>query len=451
MNYMKKLLIVCMALCLVFSACGNCNKANGTDKVAYSRNAVIYEVNIRQYTPQGTFSAFAEHLPYLKELGVDILWLMPIFPISELNRKGELGSYYAVSDYKAVNPEFGNMDDFKALVKQAHSLGMRVILDWVANHTGCDHEWVVKNPAWYEYDTLGQFVSPMDWTDTYSLNYNNMDMQAAMIDALEFWVKEADIDGYRCDVASMVPTQFWDEVRISLDKIKPVFMLAESSEPDLTVKAFDMVYNWPAMFLFDDLVIKYKKVSAIAELIASQQRKFPKDAYFMNHITNHDRNSWDGTEYERLGNGVEAFAALTYVMPGMPLIYTGQEVGLRDRIPFFTKYNGYTQEKNDTYKFYQHLNKLKHEQPALLAGSIGGDWQVYKTTAPNQVLFCARELSGKEVLYMANLTDQPAFFEIEDEVPGGQFVEWFGGNITGFEKGMSLTLDPWQYGIFVRQ
>lgn len=440
-----------MALCLVFSACSNCNKAHGTKKVEYSRNAVIYEVNIRQYTPQGTFNAFANHLPYLKELGVDILWLMPIFPISELNRKGELGSYYAVRDYKAVNPEFGTMEDFKALVQQAHQLGMYVILDWVANHTGCDHNWLAQNPSWYEYDTLGQLVSPMDWTDTYSLNYDNKDMQSAMIDALEFWVKEADIDGYRCDVASMVPTDFWNQVRSSLDDIKPVFMLAESSESDLTVQAFDMVYNWPALFLFDEVVSGKKKVSDIAEVISSQQRKFPKDAYFMNHITNHDRNTWDGTEFERLGNGVEAFAALTYVMPGMPLIYTGQEVGLRDRIPFFTKYQGYTQEKNDTYQFYVKLNELKHRQPALLAGQLGGTWKVYRTSAPNQVLVCGRELSGQEVLYIANLSDNKAFFEIKDNMPAGQFVEWFGGNITGFEKGQSLTLEAWQYGVFVRE
>lgn len=439
-----------MAL-LTLTACNDCNDKKGTEKVEYSRKAVIYEVNIRQYTAEGTFNAFAAHLPYLKDLGVDILWLMPIHPISELNRKGELGSYYAVQDYKAVNKEFGTMDDFKSLVSEAHRLGMHVIIDWVANHTGCDHAWVEQHPTWYEYDALGNIVSPMDWTDTYSLNYDNKEMQAAMIDAMKFWVRECDIDGYRCDVASMVPTDFWDEARASLDRIKPVFMLAESSEPDLTLCAFDMVYNWPALFLFDEVVKGKKNAKDVADLITTQQRKFPKDTYFMNHITNHDRNTWDGTEFERLGNGVEAFAALCYVLPGMPLIYTGQEVGLRDRLPFFTKYAGYAQEKNDTYQFYAKLNELKHTQPALLAGMAGGKWEVYTTNQPKQVLFCGRELSGKEVVYIANLSDEKVFFDITAKVPRGVFVEWFSGTVMSFEETASMTLNPWQFGVFVRQ
>lgn len=448
---MKKLLLALSALMLAFTSCDDCNSATGTDKVEYSRNAVLYEVNIRQYTPEGTFNAFAAHLPYLKELGVDIIWLMPIHPISELNRKGELGSYYAVQDYTAVNPEFGTLDDFKSLVKQTHDLGMYIIIDWVANHTGCDHAWVTENPAWYEYDSLGKYVSPMDWTDTYSLNYESKEMQAAMIDAMKYWVKEVGIDGYRCDVASMVPTDFWEEVRRELDDVKPVFMLAESSESDLTVCAFDMVYNWPAMFVFEEVVKGKKEADDLAELISSQQRKFPHDTYFMNHVTNHDRNTWDGTEFERLGAGVDAFVALTYVMPGMPMLYTGQEVGLKDRIPFFTKYSGYQQEKNNTYYYYVRLNELKHSQPALLAGEAGGKWTVYETTNNDAVLFCGRELSGKEVLYIGNLSDEKVFFDVKTAVPGGEFVEWLTGTEINITDSMSFTLDPWQYGIYVRK
>ncbi len=448
---MKKLLLALSALMLAFTACDDCNSATGTEKVDYSRNAVLYEVNIRQFTPEGTFNAFANHLPYLKALGVDIIWLMPIHPISELNRKGELGSYYAVQDYKAVNPEFGTLDDFKALVKQAHNLGMRIIIDWVANHTGCDHAWVSEHPTWFEYDGLGKLMSPLDWTDTYSLNYENKDMQNAMIDAMKYWVEEVGIDGYRCDVASMVPTDFWVKVRQELDAIKPVFMLAESSESDLTVCAFDMLYNWPAMFTFEEVVKGKKTVKDLADLITLQQRKYPIDTYFMNHITNHDRNSWDGTEFERLGAGVEAFAALTYVMPGMPMLYTGQEVGLKDRIPFFTKYAGYQQEKNNTYYYYVRLNELKHSQPALLAGEAGGKWTVYETTNNDAVLFCGRELSGKEVLYIGNLSDEKVFFDVKTAVPGGEFVEWLTGTEINITDSMSFTLDPWQYGIYVRK
>jgi glycosidase len=448
---MKKIGILMMALLGLFTSCNDCSSANGTDKVEYSRNAVLYEVNIRQYTPEGTFNAFAAHLPYLKELGVDIIWLMPIHPISELNRKGELGSYYAVQDYTAVNPEFGTMDDFKALVKQTHDLGMHIIIDWVANHTGCDHAWVTDHPSWYDYDTYGQLVSPMDWTDTYSLNYDNKDMQKAMIDAMKFWVEEVGIDGYRCDVASMVPTDFWSDVRQELDEIKPVFMLAESSEPDLTLCAFDMVYNWPAMFLFEEVVKGKKTADKLADLITNQQRKFPHDTYFMNHVTNHDRNTWDGTEFERLGAGVEAFVALTYVMPGMPLIYTGQEVGLQDRIPFFTKYGGYSQEKNNVYQFYAGLNQLKHEQPALKAGSEGGKWKVYSTTANDKVLFCGRELKGKDVLYLANLSNEEVVIDITDSFPDGEYIDHFTGAVGVWKKGMSMLISPWQYCILIRK
>ena len=435
----------------VLTACTGGNHVSEVEKPAYTRNAVLYEVNVRQYTPEGTFNAFAAHLPYLKELGVDIVWIMPIHPISELNRKGELGSYYAVQDYKAVNPEFGTMDDFKALVNKAHALGMYVIIDWVANHTGCDHAWVTEHPTWYEYDNLGKLVSPMDWTDTYSLNYDNREMQLAMIDAMKYWVKEVGIDGYRCDVASMVPTEFWAEVRQELDAIKPVFMLAESSEADLTVNAFDMVYNWPAMFKFEKVVKGEKNARDIAQLISMQQRKFPQDTYFMNHITNHDRNTWDGTEFERLGAATEAFAALTYVMPGMPMLYTGQEVGLRDRIPFFTRYGGYKQEVNDTYTFYARLNSLKHKEPALQAGVAGGEWEVYTTTADEQVLFCGRALSGNDVLYIANLSGEKAVFDITGDVPAGEFTEYVSRNVIDFSQTKSLVLEPWQYGIYVRK
>ncbi len=448
---MKKLIVILGTLVGLCTSCGVTKQVDAVSKVDYSRNAVLYEVNVRQYTPEGTFNAFAEKLPYLKELGVDIVWLMPIHPISEKNRKGELGSYYAVQDYKAVNPEFGNMDDFKALVNKAHELGMRVIIDWVANHTGCDHAWVTDHPSWYDYDEYGQLVSPMDWTDTYSLNYDSKEMRAAMIDAMKFWVAEIGIDGYRCDVASMVPTDFWEEVRKELDLIKPVFMLAESSELDLTARAFDMVYNWPAMFVFEDVVKGKKNASDLAALISMQVQKYPADTYFMNHVTNHDRNTWDGTEFERLGAGLDAFVALTYVMPGMPLIYTGQEVGLKDRIPFFTKYGGYQQENNEYFAQYARLNNLKHTQPALLAGQKGGEWKVYETTANDKVLFCGRELSGKEVLYIANLSNEKVFFDVKAQLPQGDFVEYFTGNKLNLSESGSYTLNPWQYGIYIRK
>lgn len=206
------------------------------------KNAVIYEVNVRQYTPEGTFNAFTEHLPRLKTLGVDILWFMPVNPIGVKNRKGPLGSYYSVKDYTAVNPEFGTMEDFRRLVEQVHEQGMYAIIDWVPNHTAWDHRWTKEHPDWYKQDEKGEFVSPFDWTDVIQLDYDNEEMRQEMIEEMIFWIRESDIDGYRCDVAHMVPVDFWDEARKELDKVKPVFMLAESDQYFLHKNAFDMTY-----------------------------------------------------------------------------------------------------------------------------------------------------------------------------------------------------------------
>ena len=263
----------------------------------WSENAVIYEVNLRQYTPEGTVGAFARHLPRLKELGADILWFMPVHPISEKERKGTLGSYYAVADYKAFNPEFGTMDDFKAMVSKAHEMGFKVIIDWVPNHTGCDNRWVAEHPDWYVHDEDGELVSPYDWTDVYKLDYTNSEMRKAMSDAMAFWLREADIDGFRCDVAGEVPTDFWDDTRKQLETVKPdIFMLAEASKPELQKNAFDMGYNWPMKDLFNaiaatsgqntyrrpdssSVIYPEKHAIDIDTLLAKQSIEYPAGTY----------------------------------------------------------------------------------------------------------------------------------------------------------------------------
>ena len=198
----------------------------------WSRQAVIYEVNVRQFTPEGTFEAILPHIPRLKDLGVDILWFMPIHPISQENRKGKLGSYYAVYDYKGVNPEFGSIDDFRALVKAAHDAGMKVIIDWVPNHSGCDNAMVKNHPEYYARNEKGEMFGPYDWTDVYKFDYSNPEMRKMMTDAMAFWLREADIDGFRCDVAGEVPTDFWNENRPQLEKVKPeIFMLGKLPKP----------------------------------------------------------------------------------------------------------------------------------------------------------------------------------------------------------------------------
>ncbi len=401
----------------------------------WSRNAVIYEVNLRQYTPSASVTEFASHLPRLKELGVDILWFMPIHPISELNRKGELGSYYAVKDYKAFNPEFGTIDEFKAMVDSVHNLGMKVILDWVPNHTGCDNAWATEHPDWFMKNEKGEMYGPFDWTDVYELDYDNKEMRAAMVDALKFWLTDINVDGFRCDVAGEVPTDFWDEARPKLDSVKPeLFMLAEASKPELQKHAFNMGYNWPMKDLFSEIAatsgqytfkkegepmrtfpIKY--AIAIDSLLADQAANYPKDSYLMNMITNHDLNSWEGTEFDRLGNLSQAFAVLSYTLPGMPLLYTGQETGMNRAFEFFKKDDAPLWEpRNEYFTFYKKLNELKHTQEALNAGEAGGEMKRYPTQSHSIYAF-SRTKGDSSVFVVVNLGDVDDYITFSDNVP----------------------------------
>ena len=433
----------------------------------WSRNAVIYEVNLRQYTPSASVNEFATHLPRLKELGVDILWFMPIHPISEVNRKGELGSYYAVKDYKGFNPEFGTLDDFKAMVNQAHEMGMKVILDWVPNHTGCDNAWVTEHPEWYSVNEEGKMYGPFDWTDVYELNYDNREMRAAMVDALKFWLTDVNVDGFRCDVAGEVPTDFWDEARLQLDSVKPeLFMLAEASKPELNKHAFNMGYNWPMKDLFSEIAAtsgKYtfknadgtmrtfpvKHAVAIDSLLADQATNYPKDTYLMNMITNHDLNSWEGTEFERLGNLSEAFAVLSYTLPGMPLIYTGQETGMNRAFEFFKKDEAPEWEpRNGYFTFYQKLNTLKHEQAALKAGIEGGEMVRYATKSDDLYVF-SRSVDGSTVLTMVNLgkDEQPVEYVAEAPAGADTMVNFFTNKVEDYP----VTLLPGEYRVYVNK
>lgn len=414
----------------------------------WTRNAVIYEVNVRQYTKEGTFAAFEQHLPRLKELGVDVLWFMPIHPISEKNRKGTLGSYYAVKDYKEVNPEFGTKEDFKRVVDKAHEMGFKVILDWVANHTGCDNVWTVEHPDWYVRDEAGNFKSPYDWTDTYELNYDNKNMRAGMLDALKYWITDFGIDGYRCDMAHEVPTDFWNDVRPALDSIKPVFMLAESENYDLLEHAFDANYSWELMHMMADVSKGNKNVEDLTAYIQKLDTIKCPDGYKMNFLTNHDENSWNGTEFERYGKGIEAFAVLTYTLNGMPMIYTGQEVGLKKRLSFFEKDMVPSWTENGTTKFYKRLNELKHTHPALRAGSMGGDVRIYTSNAGKELLIFSREKAGKELMVMLNLSDRNITYTSNDALGRNNYYDAFTGKLVG---NLPKTLKAWEYRVFTRE
>ncbi len=413
----------------------------------WTRTAVIYEVNVRQYTKEGTFAAFEQHLPRLKELGVDVLWFMPIHPISEVNRKGSLGSYYAIQNYLEVNPEFGTKEDFKRVVDKAHEMGFKVILDWVANHTGGDNVWLTQHPDWYVRDDAGNPKSPHDWTDTYELDYDNQEMRAAMIDAMKYWIKDFDIDGYRCDVAHEVPTDFWNSVRPALDSVKPVFMLAEAEEYDLLEHAFDANYSWELMHLMGDVYKGEKSADDIEAYLQKLDTIKCPDGYKMNFITNHDENSWNGTEYERYGKGADAFAVLTYTLNGMPLIYTGQEVGLKKRLSFFEKDQVPSWTENATTKFYKKLNELKHTHPALRAGEMGGEFRRYSTNYGKELLIYSRERAGKEIMVMLNLSGKPLTYASNDALGRDRYYDAFTGKLVG---NLPKTLKAWEYRVFTR-
>lgn len=415
----SKLLWMSAFLMMIAVACNNAPKESekatqeenqAIEKQVFSapgwtKNANIYEVNLRQYTEEGTLKAFAKELPRLKDMGVDILWFMPIHPIGEKNRKGSLGSYYAVKDYQAVNPEFGSFEDFKMLVEQAHQLGMYVMLDWVANHTGWDHIWTESNPEFYEVDENGDFISPFDWTDVIALDYSNQEMRAKMTEALKFWVAEADIDGYRCDVASEVPTEYWEEVRPQLQAIKPVFMLAESEQPDLLEAAFDMNYGWEFHHLMNQVAKGEKAPKDILEYLEREQDKTPDRAMMMYFITNHDENSWNGTIKERLGDADEVMAVLSWTLGGMPLIYSGQEAANEKRLEFFEK-DAIDWKDYQKANFYKTLNQFKHEHPAIWNGTNGGEFEFMPTNQDDKVLAFKKKKGDSEVMVLLNLSDK---------------------------------------------
>jgi glycosidase len=417
---------------------------------AWSRNANIYEVNIRQFTPEGTLEAFKEHIPRLKKMGVDILWLMPINPIGEKNRKGTMGSYYSIKDYVAVNPEFGTLDDLKNVVKVAHDNGMYVILDWVANHTAWDHPWIDEHPDWYAKDSLGKIYSPYDWTDVVQLDYDNRELWQGMLDAMKFWVTEADVDGYRCDVAYMVPTEFWNMTREELDKIKPVFMLAEAEQPDHHFDAFDMSYAWELHHMLNEIAQGKKNALDLETYFLKQDTLFPADAYRMIFTSNHDENSWKGSEYERMGPAAIVMAVLTNTLPGMPLIYTGQESAFSERLEFFEKdtveWKDYALEP-----FYKTMLDLKHRNQALWNGTWGGRMQRIPTGNDSTLFVFMREKEGDGVLVLTNLSSEVQAGKLQGDRYVGDYKEIFTNEERSFARREEIRFKPWEYRIYVRK
>ena len=410
------------------------------------KNEVIYEINVRQYSTAGTFAAVEADLARIHDLGVRVLWFMPIHPIGKQNRKGELGSYYAVQDYTGINPEFGDLADWKHLVSTAQAMGFRIVMDWVANHTAWDHPWTQTHPEYYARNGDGSFVPPFgfDWTDVIQINFNNRGVWQAQIDAMKFWINETGVDGFRCDYATGVPTAFWNEVGAQLRAVKPdVFLLAEAEVPQHQLHAFNAAYSFGMMHVINDIAKGEKSAAAIDVELAKTATLFPAGSTLINYTTNHDENSWQGTVFERLGGGVQAFGVLTYLLDGIPLIYNGQEAGLDKRLEFFTR-DPIEWRKHGLAVFYQTLNQLRRDNRALHTGSR---FVRIPTTANDAIFAVLREAQGRGVLAWVNLTGKAVSFDLAHPEIAGEWMDVFSGKSETLARGISLTLEPWEFRI----
>jgi glycosidase len=415
------------------------------------RNATIYQINTRQFTSEGTFRAAETHLPRLKDLGVDIVWLMPIHPIGLKNRKGPLGSPYAVRDYLGVNPEFGTLADLKQFVQTAHALGMYVILDWVANHTAWDNPLVVEHPDWYARDWKGDFhPSPWrDWDDIIDLDYGQPELRRYMTEALKYWVIEADIDGYRCDVAGMVPTDFWNNARQELDAIKPIFMLAEWESKDLHAEAFDMAYGWTWYDALHTITQGKADLDLLFRYYSHNEKEYPIDALRMLFVSNHDKNSWEGTEFEQFGGGLEAAIVLSVLSEGMPLIYNGQEAGNSKRLAFFDR-DPIAWQPHPQGKLYQKLFALKKANSALWNGHWGARMIQVPNSAPAQVFSFVRQKDADKVFAVFNFSAEPQTVTCADRLYHGTYTDYISRERVELSDATRFALPPWGYRIFVK-
>lgn len=414
----------------------------------WSYGAVLYEMNVRQQTPQGTLRAAADRLERLREMGVDAVWLMPVYPIGEANRKGTLGSYYAVRDYTAVNPEFGTMADFDALIDRAHALGMKVLLDWVANHTARDARWLSEKPAdWYERDGDGTPSVPNGWDDTAKLNYANRAVWQGQIEAMRFWLEGHGVDGFRCDMAMLVPVAFWQEVRRQLGRIKPeLFLLAEAEEPGLFDGAFDACYTWELHHLMHDVARQTRRVTAIRDYLYADRERYPRSAIRLMFTSNHDENSWNGSEFHRMGDAAEIMSVLTFVLEkGMPLLYTGQEVGYDHAFAFFDRDPLPVIAPNDHTELYRRLAALRHDNRALDAGERGGETIEIRNNAEDCLMTFVREVEGNRVVAIMNLSPYTIQADFRTGIYAGAYRDALTGEAYDLPGHVRQQMGGWSY------
>jgi hypothetical protein len=416
----------------------------------WSRAATLYQLNTRQFTPEGTFRSAEAQLPRLKELGADIIWLMPIHPIGERNRKGTLGSPYSVRDYYGVNPEFGTLEDLKSFVDAAHGLGMHVILDWVANHTAWDNVLVAEHPDWYDRDYKGDFrPTPWwDWSDIIDLDYDRPEVRKYMTEAMAWWVREAGVDGFRCDVAGFVPVDFWNRVRVELEAIKPVFLLAEWESRDLHAHAFDATYAWSWNDAMHGIAHGTKNVNALYTYYSWNEGAYPEGAMRMTFVSNHDKNSWEGTQFEQFGDALAPTIVLSVVGEGIPMIYSGQEAGNPKRLEFFER-DPIEWRDHPIGDLYARLFSLKHESTALWNAPWGARMIKVPNDSEAKVLSFVRANERDRVFAVFNLSPEPRAVTLREELYFGTWRDAFSGRPIEFVEPATFDLAPWGYRVYV--
>ena len=379
--------------------------------------AVVYELYVRSFTPEGTFSAIIPRLGELQELGATVLWLMPIHPVGEERKKGELGSPYAIRDYKAVNPRFGTMEDFRALVDSVHARDMKIIIDLVANHTARDNDWVEQHPEWYTTDSTGAIVHPegTDWTDVADLNYDDPDLRTAMTDAMRFWVEDVGIDGYRCDVAELVPMDFWEDAITELRSIKPVMMLAEGADPELHGAGFDVTYSWNTYHTLKR-IWDGAPADTLFAVLAEEQAALPPGAERLRFTTNHDETAWDATPLELFDGteGAQAAAVVAATLPGLLLLYNGQEVGDTQQLPLFEKVTIDWDADPAMRAFYDDLLERRAANPAFIEDTF----EPIEHDASGDVMAYYRGTREERQLVAVNVRDR----EVTTTLPGAGSV-----------------------------
>ncbi len=412
-------------------------------------NSNMYEVNIRQYTAEGTFKAFAAHLPRLKDMGVEILWLMPIHPIGEVNRKGTLGSYYSIQNFEAVNTEFGTLEDLKNLVEKVHALGMKIIIDWIANHASWDNVWTKTNPDFFVQDEHGNFKSPFDWDDVIQLDHDNSGQQKAMITAMKYWVTNFDIDGFRADMAHLIPLQFWIKARMQISPFKKdLIWLAETEEIDYH-QAFDVSYTWKWMHITEGFIKKEKSLGDCIAILHEYKRDFPINALRLFFTSNHDENSWNGTEYEKYGILAKAIAVFACTHMGVPLVYSGQELPNTKRLQFFDKDEIAWQPNVELHNFYKILLALRKRKSSLFSSS-NTSVSFFDELATKNILVYQLKNEEEEVMVLLNLNNESileylslpnvngvyknSFTKMDIEIPQKYLLELEGGGYCVLER-----------------